>query len=678
MQFSTGPSYTPMDREYSEPQNAAPRLEKPIIPINELGITVVEKDPVTGGNIIQNVDAAIRQGTSKIQLVFNQPSYNAIGGRPKAYGKEVREGLRELARANNVTIEGVEMPTSSITNLSGFDPQRFNISDEKRHKDLQEVKDAIKFIADVSGGGGVDVWSQEFTRNIVDASWNQKGKWAGQFEAYETEDKFATEYLVDKRTGHVMQEIRHSSDIFEPVFKKAGKEHWGEDMKGNKILIKAGDWVDVDGKWIDPFNNEELLYRVPEWDPTNKKFKSERVPWDRIVERTKDFNELAKERSVVMEPLDPAEYAFRLNFENKWMQARGHSLFYTTQYEEELRRREALKKALEYYGKVEKAIPPEEQWKMLREDPAMHGMFIPPEYKKPTEIIRQNLDQIQHRLKHVHEASAASDAQADEIRRTMDEVVSLKKYAKDKAVESYAEAGLSAFDETRNNRRVERPIHVGPEIGWPTGYGGHPDEFIELIKESRKKMTERLQKERGISSDEAKSFADQHLKGCFDTSHLGMWLQHFKKEHPQESEEQRLGRFKGWYMEMVAKMQKEGVIGSVQAVDSATSAHGHLPAGQGIFPVVEAVDYLKSHGFTGFVVSEGHEEEQFGRGRILLQTWRAFGADIADSYFAATPGGSRWSDVAETYFGHVNPPPYVVGEYRPTDDWVFWSGVPLE
>ena len=671
MQFTSG-SYTPMDREYRERPVKETKIEKPIIPINELGVTVVEKDPVTGGNILQNVDAAIRMGASKMQLVFNQSSMSAIGGRPKAYGKEVREGIRELSRANDVMIEGVEMPTSSMSNLSGFDPQRGNISEEKRHRDLEEVRDAIKFLADVAGGGGVDIWSQEFSRNIVDAPWNVKGKWKGSFEAYETEDKFATEYLVDKRTGQVMQEIRHSTDIYEPRYAKSKETKWGTDRRGNPVQIKQGDWVDIDGNWIDPREKEDLLHRVPEWDPKNKRFFADRVPWEQIVDRTKGFNERYDEQ------LDPAEYAFRLQLENRWIQSRGHSLFYTAQYEDEIKRRDALKKSLEYYKKLEGSIPPEEQWKIMQEDPSMRGMFIPGEYKKPTEIIEHNLGQIEHHLKHVHEASAAADAQAEEVVRTMGEVVSIKKYAKQKAIESYSEAGLSAFDETRHNRNVERPIHVGPEIGWPTGYGGHPEEFIELIKESRKEMAKKLMTDRGYSKDEAKDLAKKHIQGCFDTSHLGMWLSHFKKEHPRESEEHRLARFKNWYLEMVKKMHKEKVIGSVQAVDSATGAHGHLPPGQGILPVIEAVDYLKSEGFKGFVVSEGHEEEQFGRGRILLQTWRAFGAEIADSYFAPSGGGTSWTDVADQYFGHVNPPPYVVGTYRPTDDWVFWSGVPLE
>ena len=38
-----------------------------------------------------------------------------------------------------------------------------------RDKDGREVRYAVKFAADVAGGGGVDVWSQEFQRNIFDA-----------------------------------------------------------------------------------------------------------------------------------------------------------------------------------------------------------------------------------------------------------------------------------------------------------------------------------------------------------------------------------------------------------------------------------------------------------------------------------------------------------------------------
>lgn len=681
MQFSSGPYYSAMDRESFTPLQEQPKLEKPILAVDEIGVTVPEKHPVTGGHILQNVEAAIREGASKMQITFTTPHVHPMGGRPKAYGSEVRESLRELTRVNGVMIEGVEMPTSSMTNLAGFDPERGIISERRRQQDLQEVKEAIKFIGDISGGGGVDVYSQEFQRGIVDAPWNKKGKWAGQFESYEDEDKYASEFLVDTRTGQVHEAIRHSTDLYEPVFAVAEEDRKYIDVDGNPATIKKGDWVDAEGRWIDPRKPEHLLNRVPKWDEKNKKFEVQRLDWEEVKRKTDDYNKRLRELGE-KEALDPAEFAYRLSLQSKWLQARGQSLYHTQRYDSELKQLEALKRSLEYYKKVEESMPEDEMWRLMREDPAVsryveyaHGRMM-----KPSEVINQQLESIRHSLKHTHEACAAADAQAEEVQRTMHEGVvrSMKKFAKDKAVDSYAEAGISALDETEQNPNVERPIHVGPELGWPAAYGGHPEEFIELIKTSRKQMAERLVKERGYSRDEAEETAERHIQGCFDTSHLGMWFQHFRKKHPRETEKERLNRFNKWFLEMTDKMQAENVIGSVQAVDSASGAHGHLPPGQGIFPVVEAVDHLKKSGFTGAVISEGHEEEQFGKGRILLETWRAFGSEIADSYFAAAPAATRWTDVSQSYFGHVNPPPYVVGAYRPTDDWVFWSGVPLE
>lgn len=677
MQFST-PGWHHYERASAAESAPAQNLKKPVLGVDELGVTVVSKDPMTGGHIVQNVDAAIRQGASKMQLVFSQPHTNPVGGGAKSFGKDVRENIREIIRANGVSIEGVEMPTSSMTNLSGFDPQRGNISEQKRRQDLDEVKEAIHFIADAAGGGGVDIWSQEFQRSIVDASWNTdpNNKWAGKFEAYEGEDQYATEYLVDQRTGQIMSEIRHSSDIFEPVFETATKSGWGKDIQGKDVFINEGDYVTRDGERIDPTDREQLLMRAPKWDPKNKSFEVRQIKWNDIKDKTKDFN---KRYGT---DYDPAEYAFKLQMETNWMQTRGQSLYYTQRYEQELKQLDALKESLEYYKKLEENTPKEDMWRLMKEDPSVARFvdFAHGEMMRPTELIQQNIDQIHHSLKHVHEASAAADAKAKELQITMDEGVrSMKKYAKEKAIESYAEAGIEAFRVSTTNPTVKKNIHVGPEIGWPTGWGGHPEEFIELIQGARKQMAKELIEKEGYSKEEAKQVAKEHLKGCFDTGHMGMWYQHFKKEHPSETEEQRLGRFKGWYMEMVKKMQKADVIGGIQAVDSAGGGHAHLPTGQGILgnTIVEAVDYLKGEGWGGFVVSEGHEEEQYGKGRIMLETWKAFGADIADSYFAA-PAPQSWGGVQDQYFGAVNPPPYVVGAYSPSEDWTFWSGTPLE
>ena len=143
MEFRTG-YYIPMDRGYyvEAMQQGEPKLEEPIVPIHELGQTVPERDPRTGANILQTTEAAIKAGTGNIQFVLTTPPESAIGGRPKAYGKDVREAIRELAKANQVLISGVELPTA-ISNLSGYNPQSGTINDEQRYRDLNEVRDEI-------------------------------------------------------------------------------------------------------------------------------------------------------------------------------------------------------------------------------------------------------------------------------------------------------------------------------------------------------------------------------------------------------------------------------------------------------------------------------------------------------------------------------------------------------
>jgi len=202
----------PFDREFVQQMasvGAKPsqQINQPIIPVNELGITVVEKDPRSGANILQNVQAAIRAGASTIQLIMTTSSQSAIGGRPKAYGKEVRDAIREAAHANELNIAGLEMPTSSHTNLSGFD-NRKGFDEKKRYEDMEEIRDAMQFVADVAEGGGVDIWSQEFPRTIFDLDKHKGTQWEDKFFEHPKEKEEAIKHLVDKRTGDIIKSIR--------------------------------------------------------------------------------------------------------------------------------------------------------------------------------------------------------------------------------------------------------------------------------------------------------------------------------------------------------------------------------------------------------------------------------------------------------------------------------------
>jgi len=259
---------------------------------------------------------------------------------------------------------------------------------------------------------------------------------------------------------------------------------------------------------------------------------------------------------------------------------------------------------------------------------------------------------------------------------------------------------------------MKKPIHVGPEIGWPGYFGSHPDEFIDLVKKSRDQMKSmlthkytdpdgKLTNREGemiegkyvdnkrndffdpkIRSDQAKEMAEKHIKGLFDTGHMGMWLQHFKPKIDSstgilETEEKRIKRFKDeFYIPAVKKIADANIIGGLQLVDSMSAAHGHLPPGEGIFPVFETAKIFKEKGFSGFMVSEGHEEEKFGEGRIRMKTWQNAGAPVGAGYFSGAP--MQWRSVAQGYFGRNYSPLFMFGGYAPSNEFKLWSEVPLE
>jgi len=256
-----------------------------------------------------------------------------------------------------------------------------------------------------------------------------------------------------------------------------------------------------------------------------------------------------------------------------------------------------------------------------------------------------------------------------ENERRKDNAQFFESHAREKAVEGYKKAGMIAYEEQKaRGGKLKHSLQIGPELGWPQYFGGHPDEFIDIITSSRKEMEQDLVKE-GVGAVQAKKSAEEHIKGIFDTGHLGMWLEHFRTDLPWEK---RVKEFNTWYLEQVEKLAENNMISGVQAVDTATGAHAHLPPGQGILPIKDAVSILKKKGFNGPVVSEGHEEEKFGSGRILMKAWQHFDPKLRTQYGAP---GVPFSQIHNSYVGGSYTPQYMVasvappfGEYRP------WAG----
>lgn len=664
-------------------KQAPANIEQPISGVSEIGQSVTEGSRF--GSLLQTTSQAIRQGSGAIELATIAGGQEPGGA--ESYGKEAREALRELAKANNVYFTSVHSPVN-VGNLSGFNPQERGFNDEFRHRSMMEVNRAIEFAADI-GGGAVVVHTGEAQRDMSESPWNREiAPGMMEFMSFEEEPGRQVLYMVDRRNGKLITEVRKSQIVFEPEFER--------------VEIPDGDWryVSPDGEVLDEDNVDHLLLRKPIWDKERAKFQTLRRDWEWFTAKAKRWDELYPREDK--RPWTAEEMFFRTQMETRILQSRGHSLFYANEYERQSELRDKIVKALKYYEDLEKTMPADEVWQLEKDKLYSEYGFIPREKKLPSELLKEQLRQADLRLRQIHEASSAADAQADEYEETLRHVLPVKEYAKDKTSISYAEAGILAMDMTQHNKHVQQDVFVSPENLWPEmGYGTHPQELIELVTNAREKMVELLTEKmihdpherrdekgklllvpnaqfQGLNKKEAEEYARRHIKATFDTQHLGMWWNHFQPL-PGEKRDQRRKRFKNWFKDQVKEMVDKDIIGHVHAVDALGGGHHHLPLGQGDLPAKWALEYLKKKGFKGAMVSEGHEEDsRFGAGRQMTATWRHLGSNIVGMYSHPAPGGGNWNDVQYSYFRQMQNPYFIFGAYSPSNDWQLWTQVPME
>ncbi len=670
---------------------------EPEVPIHMIGQTVTEGQRF--GTFIQTMQQAIRKGAGRLELQTQMGGGGESVG-AEAYGNEARRELREIADANKIELTSVHTPTQ-VGNMSGYNPQERGFSDEYRKIQTEEVRKAIEFAGDVTRGGAVVVHTGEYQRDMTSQPWNpvvDPEHNLRMFQSYNEEPERATLYLVDNRTGKMIQDVKKTQVIREPEFMMA------PNPKQNGRMC----FVDKHGMPIDETDPDELMKRVPLWEPEKTKFRTLRLTWKHFEDRANEWNMWNPKPSG--EKWMPEELYFRSQIENQILSYRGSSLYHGQRYDEEKTSREELLKAKKNYTELEGSVPKEELWRLMERDPIIkaYGAQYATRYgghtdRLPTEIIDEAIANLDKQMRFTHEASASADARADEMIETLQHVVPIETYAKEQTSKSYAEAGIHAMQVSRQNPLVKRDIYVAPENLFPEmGYGTHPEELITLVTDARKEMVEFLTKptiadprgkwdkdkpwekqivkneffDPSISRQEAEELAKRHIKATLDTQHLGMWWKHFQPL-PGESEERRRERFNSWYMDEIKKLDEKGIIGNIHIVDAMGGGHQHLPAGQGNLPVVDAVKYLVKKGYTGPMSSEAFGEDQMGADRILTQTWRAFGAPIYRGGWAIGAPG-RFGDVHHSYFGENQPPYFVYGAYSPSNDWTLWTQTPME
>ncbi len=714
--------YSPMDRAYHETaedgyeialktENMQAIPPESSIPdevgygVKDIGMSVPMG--IAAANV-HGIQAKIRSGTQALEIQFPGAVHGSRNSQtPEQYGVDQRRALEEVRRANDVKF--TTHASFGVMGLTGADGHG-NFSWTHQKMAVDEVKKAIEFAADTAGGGSVVVHTGEYERPISAQKWARDENGRLMFKKYFTEPDDAQFPVIDDRTGQVITTVQKDRLVARAVWLRAKEDYDGTDQEGRPIHIRRGDYIDYENrKIIDPYSATKG--RVPEYDIDKGRFKVEMLHFDDFVKEAEERNRALEKkfgRQLRPEELEyPEEVYIKATLETQEGHARGWALQYARgfeTYQQVVNKLETLKTK---YQELKSKMPKEELWKVMQQDTELtsysRGLIQPGEIDI-VELIDRQIKEARHNMEYQYQAATSQEQQAMDTAETRRWMLSSRKRMYSAGYSGYAEAGIYAMEKTKDKKN---PVTVTMENIFPDRFGGHPEELIELIEGSRKKMVNLLtQKEietvkwdsehkkyitvkkenehyRNVSREEAERLASLHLKATFDTGHINVWKKFYIRD-PKLNEEQNDEKFRKWILTNVEKLASKGMIGNIHLSDNLGYEDEHLSPGQGNAPVKEMLQILKKHHYKGAITVEPGAAATTDEGDFygLMQTWRYMGSSV---YAAGLGGGMRmgapnrsWTEVQGSYMGQTVSPYFTFGAYAPSNDWTLWSGVPME
>ncbi len=723
MKFSSGYYSHPPIVDYVNAMDPQLYGEKPPygadLGVKDIGMSVPMG--ISAANVA-GIYSKIRMGTGNIELQF--PGYRH-GSRnaqtPEMFGEDQRQAIRELSLANEVKF--TSHATYQMMGMMGRD-ERGNFSVYNATQDLFELKRTIDFQADM-GGGSVVVHSGEFDRPMTDMYMDDETGRINlgrdrtgrllfrQAHVQETDAHFE---LLDDRTSAKIETVQKDRLVGHPVWLREKEGKRGIDQDGNSVYISKGDYVDYQGKKIvDPYGIDPenvLRGRVPEYDPDKKLFKVQLKTFEDFRKEAEEYNRYFRQvkgrEPTYYEKMYPEESYVRATLDAQEGIARGWSLQFSARSQSLFKALDKIQESKKFYEQLQAATPPEEQWKLLRQDDELlrlTGGFAAPEMKSPLDLLKKVEFDIQRNLEYERSTAASQEQQAIDTHETKAHIVTPIKRLEKHGVRLYAEAGIHALRKTRD---PNNPVVVAIEHIFPERFGGHPEELKWIIKKSREKMAEMLTqpeiefgagmapeaitKEKleggliqpnpfymGISKQEAQKLAEKHIKATIDTGHINMWRKYWQDD-PRKTREENDGSFKRWVLDTIESLAREGMVGNVHLADNYGYQDDHLAPGQGNSPIREIVAILKKYGYDKAITVEPGADASTDLSDFhgLMKTWKFFGSPVYGMGFRGAGVPQSWSDVQYSFFGQNKPPYYIFGPYAPSNDWTLWSAVPLE
>lgn len=610
------------------------RKERETVKLNpaELGYSL-------GGDPLKNLKAGIFMGTNNMELTFfNAPgkSQKSQGGSPEAWTKTERQEMKELARVNevDVTIHATPNMGGGGASFSGFTPQGF--SDEARAKAVEEMERTAEFAADVAGGGPVVCHIDGFQRPVYNA-----GGEDGQFEAYKEEKEKAPLTFVDQKTGR-LQQISREEKVFLPV---PIKDSNGTRTNEYEIDPETG-YYKVEEKTIDDMQEE--FKTLSEED--KKKFKNPLNLFFNEIKKPQSGESIARRH----------EYMDSVNRLNEQEKHYGNMLkeYQAAKGKPESQKivHEILKQGQKESQRRGEAISVEEM-EHLSNDPEGYLKSKKHDYNQQKKIFEAGVISYSKQLEQQEQEVAA--------------FTEVNEYGINKEAQTIAESAMRAY-EIEKKKKLKKSLWIAPENWAVEHYGSHPEEYREIITQSRKQMEESLKRQNAsLSNREAKKIAEDHIRGTFDIGHLNMWKKYYKAKPGEDKDK----GFAKWMDKNVRGLVKDKIIGHVHLADNFGYHDEHIELGEGNAPIQEFFKILKEENFKGKTIAEpgGQRDGQ------LHRVWRSAMMAGGSPIYRIDAASKSWTDVSGSYFGRTQSPSFVVGGYAPSkDDWTMWSEVPME
>ncbi len=706
------------------------KTDSPGFSIKDIGLSV----PM--GIAAQNVAglySKIRMGVGSIEIQFPQAGGSQRNAQtPGVYGEDQRQAIREMANINEIKLT---THSAFTMGMMGSD-QRGNFSVNNASQNLQEIRRAVDFAADTAGGGSVVVHTGEWERPMTDMTlddplmkknlaYDENGRL--MFKERHSQEADANFVLLDDRTSQKMETVQKDRFVSVPKWRRADHDYDGEyqgksdpefeHLKGKPTKIKKGDYIDYEGnKIINPYDAK--YGRVPQYDPEAQRFKVEYHDFDYFREEAVEHTEWNKQHWKALtgkEWYDDPEFYYEgeVHPDEAFIHAtletnEGHSRGWAGQFgqtaKEEIEVLEKLKEVRKFYEKLDKDVPPEEKWKIMKQDTSLwrHAQeILTPDTKNPLEIIDGKIEEMRARIDYSRQSSASQEQQAEDTLETKKHIVTPVKRFKRHIARLYAEAGIRTWQRSKDDNN---PVFLAIENIFPERFGGHPQELKFVIDQARKQMvrfltekkithgawqegtkikdwgpTDNLYYQKGMSKEQAEKLAEKHIKATFDTGHANVWRK-FWQVKPGQTIEEADKDFKKWYVQEFDKLAKGGYIGNVHMSDNFGFQDDHLAPGQGNAPLKEVMNILSKYGYDKALTVEPGADASTDLSDFhgLMKTWRYMGSPI----YGVGGGGARvpqtWGQVQYSYFGQNQPPYFVFGSYAPSNDWTLWSQVPME